>query len=245
MTGSFLLSLGGVMETLAVSAPTVVDAVRGRVTVELCDTRLKGWAKRLLDKAEVTRTVVHPERAATSEIFIVMSNHRSLYDIPLLFESFPRTLRMVAKKELFRVPIWGRAMREAGFIELDRKNRTRAKQGIDIARSRLEQGINVWIAPEGTRTRSGELGPFKGGGFRLALDTGLRILPVGIRGTERILPADGALVNRGASVELEFGEPVDPAQYGESGRRELMTAVRASIERMAVGSPLDPAERPS
>jgi 1-acyl-sn-glycerol-3-phosphate acyltransferase len=235
MNGSFFLSLGGVMETLAVSAPTVVDAVRGRITVELCDARLKNWAKRLLDKADVKRKVVHAERAETREVFVVMSNHRSLYDIPLIFESFPRTLRMVAKTELFRVPIWGRAMREAGFIELDRKNRTRAKQGIEVAKARLEQGINVWIAPEGTRTRSGELGPFKGGGFRLALDTGLRILPVGIRGTEKILPADGALVHRGASVELEFGEPVDPAPYGERGRTDLMNAVRASIEAMARG----------
>jgi 1-acyl-sn-glycerol-3-phosphate acyltransferase len=242
MTGSFLLSLGGVMETLAVSAPTVVDAVRGRITVELCDARLQSWAKRLLDLAEVKRTVVHPERAQTKEVFIVMTNHRSLYDIPLIFESFPRTLRMVTKAELFRVPIWGRAMREAGFIELDRFNRTRAKQGIELARARLEQGINVWIAPEGTRTRSGELGPFKGGGFRLALDTGLRILPAGIRGTEKILPADGALVNRGASVELEFGEPVDPAAFGEKGRTELMNAVRASIASMVGASPLDPSE---
>jgi 1-acyl-sn-glycerol-3-phosphate acyltransferase len=232
MTGSLLLSLTGVMETLAVSAPTVVDAVRGRITVELCDNRLRGWAKKLLDHAEVERVVVHPERAATSEIFVVMSNHRSLYDIPLIFESFPRTLRMVAKAELFRVPIWGRAMREAGFIELDRNNRVRAKQGIEVARARLEQGINVWIAPEGTRTRSGELGPFKGGGFRLALNTGLRILPVGIRGTEKILPADGALVHRGASVELEFGEPVDPKRFGEGGRAELMKEVRRAIEAM-------------
>jgi 1-acyl-sn-glycerol-3-phosphate acyltransferase len=123
-------------------------------------------------------------------------------------------------------------MRAAGFIELDRKDRARAKQGIEIARARLEQGINVWIAPEGTRSRTGKLGTFKGGGFRLALDTGLRILPVGIRGTEKVLPADGALVNRGASVELEFGEPVDPARYGESGRGELMKAVRAAIEAM-------------
>ena len=232
MTGSFLLSLGGVMETLAVSAPTVVDAVRGRVTRQLCDDRLKNWAKRLLDGAEVTRKVVHPERAATNEIFIVMSNHRSLYDIPLIMESFPRTLRMVAKTELFRVPIWGGAMRAAEFIELDRHNRKRAKEGINVARARLESGINVWIAPEGTRSRTGELGPFKGGGFRLALDTGLRILPVGIRGTERILPADGALVNPGASVELEFGEPVDPKGFGETGRKELMLAVRASIQAM-------------
>jgi 1-acyl-sn-glycerol-3-phosphate acyltransferase len=177
--------------------------------------------------------VQHVERASTGEIFVVMSNHRSLYDIPLLFESFPGTLRMVTKAELFRVPIWGRAMREAGFIELDRNNRTRAKQGIEVAKKRLQQGINVWIAPEGTRSRSGELGKFKGGGFRLALDTGLRILPVGIRGTERILPADGVRVNRGASVELEFGEAIDPATYGEKRRGELMEVVRSAIQAMA------------
>jgi 1-acyl-sn-glycerol-3-phosphate acyltransferase len=220
------------METLAVSAPTVVDAVRGRITVELCDRRLKNWAKRLLDRVDATRKVVHAERASTGEIFIVMSNHRSLYDIPLIMESFPGTLRMVTKAELFRVPIWGGAMRAAGFIELDRNNRVRAKQGIDEAKARLESGINVWIAPEGTRSRSGELGPFKGGGFRLALKTGLRILPVGIRGTERILPADGALVNSGASVELEFGEPIDPKNFGETRRNDLMQAVRASIQAM-------------
>jgi 1-acyl-sn-glycerol-3-phosphate acyltransferase len=220
------------METLAVSAPTVVDAVRGRITVELCDRRLKNWAKRLLDGADVTRKVLHQERAETGEVFVVMSNHRSLYDIPLLFEAFPGTLRMVAKHELFKVPIWGGAMKAAGFIELDRNNRKRAKEGIEAARARLAQGINVWIAPEGTRSRTGELGPFKGGGFRLALDTGLRILPVAVRGTEKILPADGVAVNRGASVECEFGMPVDPAAYGESRRNDLMNAVRASIQAM-------------
>jgi 1-acyl-sn-glycerol-3-phosphate acyltransferase len=229
---SLLLSLSCVFETLAISAPTVLDAIRGRVTVERCDARLKSWAKILLDRAEVTRTVRGAERVATDEVFILMSNHRSLYDVPLLFDSFPRTLRMVAKTELFRVPIWGRAMREAGFIELDRKDGRRAKQGIEVARARLLQGINVWIAPEGTRSRSGELGPFKSGGFRLALNTGLRILPVGIRGTEKILPADGALVNRGAVVELQFGEPVDPSSFGDSGRTRLIKVVRDVIQSM-------------
>src|SRR6266542_1422355 len=201
---SLLVSLTGIAETLAIIAPTVIDAIRGRVTIERCDARLRGWAKRLLDHAEVSRIVHNPERAGTDEVFIVMSNHRSLYDVPLLFESFPRTLRMVTKRELFRVPIWGPAMREAGFIEMDRDNRVRAKEGIEVAKARLTQGINVWIAPEGTRSRSGELGAFKTGGFRLALGTGLRVLPVGIRGTEKVLPADGVRVNRGATVELEF-----------------------------------------
>jgi 1-acyl-sn-glycerol-3-phosphate acyltransferase len=199
------------------------------VTIEKCDERLRRWAIRLLDHAKVSRVVLHAERAGTDETFILMSNHRSLYDVPLLMESFPRTLRMVTKTELFRVPIWGPAMREAGFIEIDRKNSARAKEALEVAKARLAQGINVWIAPEGTRSRSGELGPFKSGGFRLALASGVRILPVAIRGTERILPADGVLVSRGASVELEFGEPIDPAAFGDARRAELVNVVRAAI----------------
>jgi 1-acyl-sn-glycerol-3-phosphate acyltransferase len=226
---SLLISLAGAIETLAISAPTVVDSILGRVTVERCDARLKSWAKRLLDQAHVARTVRNVEHAGTSEVFIVMSNHRSLYDVPLLIESFPRTLRMVTKRELFRVPIWGPAMREAGFIEIDRNNKKRASQGIEVAKARLTQGINVWIAPEGTRSRTGELGKFKMGGFRLALDTGLRILPVAIRGTENVLPADGILVHRGASVELEFAPPIDPAPFSNGSRTELMGLVREAI----------------
>jgi len=226
---SLFISLSGVVQTLAISAPTVIDAVRGRVTIEKCDQRLRRWATGLLDQAKVSRVVISPERAGTDETFILMSNHRSLYDIPLLIESFPRTLRMVTKTELFRVPIWGPAMREAGFIEIDRKNSARAKEALEVAKARLAQGINVWIAPEGTRSRSGELGPFKSGGFRLALASKTRILPVAIRGTEKILPADGVLVSRGASVELEFVEPIDPADFAETRRAELVNVVRAAI----------------
>jgi 1-acyl-sn-glycerol-3-phosphate acyltransferase len=229
---SLLVSLDGVAQTLAISLPTVIDAVRGRVTVERCDARLKGWATKLLDNAEVSRVVKNAEQIPTDETFILMSNHKSLYDIPLLIESFPRTLRMVTKSELFRVPIWGPAMREAGFIEIDRKNSERARQALQVAKIRLESGINVWIAPEGTRSRSGALGAFKSGGFRLAQASGVRILPVAIRGTEKILKADGVLVNRGASVELEFGTPVDPAPFGNGRRADLVKVVRDAISAM-------------
>jgi 1-acyl-sn-glycerol-3-phosphate acyltransferase len=122
-------------------------------------------------------------------------------------------------------------MREAGFIEIDRKDSTRAKEGLEVARARLGDGINVWIAPEGTRSRSGQLGPFKSGGFRLAMATGVRIVPVAIRGTEKILKADGVVVNRGASVDIEFGAPVDPNAFAGK-RSELINLVRETILAM-------------
>jgi 1-acyl-sn-glycerol-3-phosphate acyltransferase len=232
---SLALALRAIGETLAISVPTVTDSLFRRVTMERCDARLRRWAKRLLDQAEAQRSVRGLDALATDEVFVVMSNHRSLYDVPLLIESFPRTLRMVTKAELFRVPIWGAAMRNAGFIEVDRRNEARARAAMELAKARLTQGINVWIAPEGTRSRTGELGPFKSGGFHLALGTGLRILPVGIRGTEKILAADGLRVTRGAQVAIAFGQPIDPAIYGLSGRHALRDRVReAVLEQMAL-----------
>jgi 1-acyl-sn-glycerol-3-phosphate acyltransferase len=237
MLTGYVLAIRGMGETLAISAPTVVDAARGRLTMETCDVRLDRWSRRLLEQADVTLDVRGRERIPDGETFVVMSNHRSLYDIPVLFQAFPRRLRMVAKSELFRVPVWGAAMRAAGFIEVDRKRRERAIASLKEARATLDRGVNVWIAPEGTRSRTGALGKFKLGGFMLALDTARRILPVAVRGTEGILAADGANVARGARVEVEFGDPIDPAVYGVERRDELVEKVRVTIATMVEREP--------
>lgn len=229
------LAMRGMAETLAISAPTVIEAFQGRVKRPICDDRLARWSRRLLEQAEVRLDVHGYERLPQDETFILMSNHRSLYDIPVLFQAFPRTLRMVAKTELFRVPIWGQAMRAAGFIEVDRKNRVRAIESLRAARATLDSGVNVWIAPEGTRSRTGALARFKTGGFMLAIETGTRILPVAVRGTEHILPADGALVRRGASVRVDFGEPVDANAFGLAKRGELIESVRHAMTSLLEG----------
>lgn len=230
------LAVRGMAETLAISAPTLVEAMAGRVSRPVCDDRLDRWSRRLLEQADVRLDVHGYERLPADETFILMSNHRSLYDIPVLFQAFPRTLRMVAKAELFRVPIWGQAMRVAGFIEVDRKNRVRAIESLRSARATLDSGVNVWIAPEGTRSRTGALGRFKTGGFMLAIETNTRILPVAIRGTEQILPADGALIRRGAQVRVDFGEPIDAAAFGLAKRGELIDSVREAMASMLDGS---------
>lgn len=234
------LAVRGMAETLAISAPTVIEAFQGRVQRPICDERLARWSRRLLEQAEVDLEVHGYEQVPKDETFILMSNHRSLYDIPVLFQAFPRTLRMVAKSELFRVPIWGQAMRIAGFIEVDRKNRVRAIESLRAARATLDSGVNVWIAPEGTRSRTGALARFKTGGFMLAIETGKRILPVAIRGTEKILPADGAVVRRGAHVRVDLGEPVDATAFGLAKRAELIETVRQAMSSMLDGeAPMD------
>jgi 1-acyl-sn-glycerol-3-phosphate acyltransferase len=221
--------LHAVAVTLRISVPTIVDAMRGKLTAQASDARLDWWSKSLLSNAEVSLQSSGVEQIPRNEAFVVMSNHQSLYDIPALYQTLPLRLRMVAKAELFRIPIWARAMREAGFIELDRSARDRAIASLDRGKTALAQGTSIWIAPEGTRSRDGTLGPFKLGGFHLAAGAAARILPVTVTGTNQILPAKGARVASGAKVTVAVHAPVDPADFGGEVAEPLVQAVRRAI----------------
>ena len=215
--------------TLRISVPTILEGARGKLTPEICDERLAWWSKELVTRAEIELHVHGRERAERGGTFVVMSNHQSHYDIPVLYQALPLRLRMVAKSELFKIPIWAQAMRAAGFVELDRSNRERAIESLERAKSALAAGTNIWIAPEGTRSRDGALGPFKHGGFHLASGAGARILPITITGTRDTLPAKGAHVTSGATVHVTVHEPIDPAAFGADAGDSLVEAVRAQI----------------
>jgi 1-acyl-sn-glycerol-3-phosphate acyltransferase len=236
---TLLHTLRGLASTGRISVPTVIDAALGRVTTARCDERLDWWSRELLRDAEVTLTVrgqEHAEQGDGKEPFVVMSNHQSLYDIPVIFCAVPGRVRMVAKSELFKVPIWGPAMTAAGFIRIDRSDREQAMKSLRESGSMLKDGTHVWIAPEGTRSVTGALGPFKSGGFRMALETGSRILPVAIEGTRDILPAKGAIVRTNKHVTVTICPPIDPRAYGLDRRKELMADVREVIEKALGGS---------
>src|SRR5450432_1077032 len=212
--------------TLRISVPTIIEGLCGTLTPEVCDARLTWWSKQLVSRAEIRLKVSGAEQARTGAAFVVMSNHQSHYDIPVLYQSLPLRVRMVAKSELFRIPIWAQAMRAAGFVELDRGARGRAIQSLDRAKDALSQGTRIWIAPEGTRSRDGTLGVFKLGGFHLAVGAGARILPVTISGTRQTLPAKGARVASGAEVSVVVHDSIDPADFGGDVAEPLVRAVR-------------------
>ncbi len=216
-------------DTLRVSAWVIWQGNFGNLKDEDADRWLDWWAERVLRDAQVEVEVEGRENALPDETYVIMSNHQSLYDIPVLFRSLQRRIRMVAKKELFYVPIWAQAMRRAGFVEVDRQRRERAIESLNQAGKALREGRNIWIAPEGTRSKTGRLGPFKKGGFYLAINAGAKILPVTIQGTRDALPADGWRVRNGARVHVTIGEPVDARAYGVERRDELMAAVRDAI----------------
>lgn len=234
---SLFHTLQGIFNTGRISVPTVLDSALGRLRPETCDERLDWWAHRILRDAKVELVVEGREHAEGTEPFVVMSNHQSLYDVPVLFCAMPGRIRMVAKAELFKVPIWGKAMLASGFIRIDRSDRAEAVASLRAGSSMLKAGTRIWIAPEGTRSPTGALGPFKSGGFRMALETGTRILPVGIDGTRRTLPAHGTAVRLGHRTVVTILPPIDPRPYGESRRKDLMADVRAAIQAALDGPP--------
>lgn len=230
---SVALSLENIYETLAISWPTVLDALQGRLTKEICDDRLEGWSRAVVQNARLSVTVEGRQYLRPHETYLVMSNHQSLYDIPVLFYVVGPNIRMVTKKELFRVPVFGGALEAAGFISIDRTDRHRAIRSLDEARALLASGTHVWIAPEGTRSLSGKLLPFKKGAFYLAFEAGLPILPVTLSGTRDVLAAKGVLSTGGVNVHVTIHEKIDPRPYterGKSGRDDLMSEVRRVIE---------------
>lgn len=218
-----------VIETGRISAPTLVESAFGRLEPATCDARLEQWSARILERARIELTTIGLEHAPAGEAVVVMSNHQSLYDIPVLYRALKRPLRMVAKNELFRVPLWGAAMRRAGFVEVDRRDRARAIESLSAATAALSRGLSIWIAPEGTRSEDARLGPFKRGGFHLAEDAGVRILPVTVIGTGQVLSARSHHVHDGVAVRVVLHPPVDPKAYGPDHRDELVAAVREAI----------------
>jgi 1-acyl-sn-glycerol-3-phosphate acyltransferase len=204
------------------------------------DQVIRRWARTLLKIVKMSYTVYNPHNVnfTPNHPYIVMSNHASLYDIPLIFLSFPNTIRMIAKKELTRIPIWRQAMKACEIPIIDRHNPSQAIKDLEVVKEKMLTGMVIWIAPEGTRSRHGGLNPFKKGGFMLALQTGATIIPVGIRGTGKILPPDTFHFNTGQSAEVHIGEPIEASAFSLAERNRLIAEVRKRIEA-ALGKELN------
>jgi 1-acyl-sn-glycerol-3-phosphate acyltransferase len=173
-------------------------------------------------------TVRGLDKLADGRNTVVMSNHASLLDAPVLFQALGLDLCAVAKTEVFRFPFLHRCLRYAGFIEVDRDDREQATRAIQAAVASLGQGRSFLIFPEGTRTRDGSLGPFKKGGFRVALDARSRIVPVALSGVRELMPR-GAFRIRPGEVRVEVLDPVDAGGYSYDARDQLISEVRDRI----------------
>jgi 1-acyl-sn-glycerol-3-phosphate acyltransferase len=221
------LSLRTALQLARAAIPTFADGLRGGARRDDVDLRARAFGAAVIEAADIRLTVEGADGVPSDRAFVYMSNHQSHVDIPVLYSALPaRTLRMVAKTELFRIPIFGAAMRTAEFIEIDRGNRERAIESIRRAGDLIADGVSIWIAPEGSRSRTGAIGPLKKGGFHLAADTGTPIVPVAIDGTRHILPPGATSMTAGVPVRVLVGAPI--AVTGKS-IESLMAEVQAFL----------------
>jgi 1-acyl-sn-glycerol-3-phosphate acyltransferase len=161
-----------------------------------------------------------------SRTYIFMSNHVSNLDPPITIPLIPRRTSVMVKKELFRVPILGRAMHIGSLVPVDRGNRDAGIESVRIAKEVIQQGLNMTIYVEGKRSFDGKLLPFKKGPFYLAMECGVPIVPVTIVGTHYVMPKTRFAIKQG-TVTVIFHPPIEPNDFGS--RECLMEKVRAMI----------------
>jgi 1-acyl-sn-glycerol-3-phosphate acyltransferase len=163
-----------------------------------------------------------PERS-----YIFMSNHVSNLDPPITIPLIPKRTSVMVKKELFRFPILGQAMRIGSLVPVDRGNRDAGIEAVKAAKKVVQQGINMTIYIEGKRSFDGKLLPFKKGPFYLAMECGVPVVPITILGTHDAMPKGRFAIKPGV-VKVIFHLPIEPADFGS--RDNLMGKVRAVIE---------------
>ncbi len=160
--------------------------------------------------------------------YVIMCNHQSQFDILSFYGFWGYQFRWIMKKELRDVPCLGWACEEIGHVFIDRSNKEKAIASLNAARPLLEGGISVLIFPEGSRSRDGRMRQFKKGGFMMALQMGLPILPVSISGSGRVLPGKSVLLLPG-KVTITIHDPIEVKEYGMERRDDLMRDVRRAI----------------
>ncbi|MCH7571077.1 MAG: 1-acyl-sn-glycerol-3-phosphate acyltransferase, partial [Deltaproteobacteria bacterium] len=162
--------------------------------------------------------------------YIFIANHQSYIDIPVLVQALSQfQLRWIAKKELFWVPLFGWVLWSSKHIIVDRSSLSRAMNSLSRARERIEKGISVVVFPEGTRSRHGDLLPFKRGGFLLAFKSQTPIVPVTIKGSG-VVWSRGDWRIRSGEIAIVMGKPVSVDRYRAQDLKLLVNRVRAEIE---------------
>jgi len=186
------------------------------------------WAPLLFFGAGVRLRVEGAERVDWSRPQVLVANHASMIDIPALFRAVPVPLRFVLKQEMSRVPVVGWYARLMGMVFIDRGNARDAKRRLGAAAEKLRGAATFVAFPEGTRSKDGAIGPFKGGALQLALDVGVPVVPVAIEGAGSVLPPSGFSVRPGVIV-IRFGAPIETTGMTPQDRNALAQCARDAV----------------
>jgi 1-acyl-sn-glycerol-3-phosphate acyltransferase len=236
---SFLWALLNVLQALFLGLWTImwgpvgiVVAAFGRTALALRIPQVT-WSPALLKVAGATLEVHGADKVDWSKPCVIVVNHQSMLDIPALQVGLmPAHLRFITKMELMHVPLLGPYMRSVGMIGIDRGN---TAEGIKRLKAQAERchadNVAVVAFAEGTRSRTGQIKPFKKGAFMFALQAGIPIVPVSIEGARRVLPADGFRVRPGA-IRIDVGAPIPTAGLTVGDRDALMREAHRAVVAM-------------
>ena len=186
------------------------------------------WARSIMFASRIKVTVNGLANIDPTQSYVYMSNHQSNFDIPVLLAYLPVQFRWLAKAELFKIPIFGRAMGGAGYIKIDRYNQESAFESINEAARKMKNGVSAMIFPEGTRSRDGNIRSFKKGGFVMAVNAGVPIVPIVLKGTWTIMDKSSLIINTG-EVSLNILAPIATTGYTRETKDDLIKSVRAVI----------------
>ena len=190
------------------------------------------WAPVILLILSSKTVTTGQENIEKGKSYILISNHLSYLDIPSLFKVIPLNLHFIAKQELKKAPFLGWYMRATGMIFINRGNNVEARQSLKDAGELIAKGKTVLIFPEGTVSESGEIMRFKKGGFNLALESKVEILPISIKGTNNIWPTNTNTRFRKGTVSVNIGKPISLKDYTYNQLNGLMVEVKNEVSRL-------------
>ena len=187
------------------------------------------WSRLNLALSGVSVSLEGEDRIDKNQPYIVMANHQSHYDVFALMGLIPLQLRWIIKMELRKIPLFGYACERVGYIFIDRGNHEKAMQSLKAAGEKIRAGASVIFFPEGTRSVDGTLRTFKKGGFVIALEARVPILPVTVLGGKEILPKGNLRILPG-EMKLIIHDPIPVHGYTYETKEQLMERVRTAIE---------------
>ena len=206
--------------TLFFSVMTLLDIFLVRRSEQKVQVFPVTWGKTICRLAGVKVRIEGAENLTPDQTYIFVGNHVSQFDIFGFQGYFPHDFRWIAKKELFRIPLFGPAMLRSGIVPIDRSHGREALRSLNKAAEQIAGGTSVLIFPEGTRSADGRLHPFKTGAVMLSIKAGVPVIPIGFNGTYSILPKGKLLANCGEIV-IRIGSPISTESYKPADKQKL------------------------
>ncbi len=206
--------------TFIVSALVIIDITWFRKSPEKAQVYPRYWGRIICRIAGARVSVKGLENLSQDQTYIFIANHLSQFDIFCFQGYMPHDFRWIAKKELFRIPLFGYAMRTTDFISIDRSQGRKAMKSLNEASEKIASGTSVLIFPEGTRSPDGSLQAFKSGAILIAIKAGVPVVPISFNGTFAILPKNRLLANSG-DVTIQIGQPISTSDYKPKDKQEL------------------------